>query len=429
MPVRDLRALFDSLVAQYEYLSENRTKLESDCSKLREYIDAQVQQIQSLNADFEKIRQDYVQRRAQMDHQAIEAESRRQSIPPPPPASPNPPAAEEPEQEWEVDPLVPADKIERPLIITLLAEIVDVSVICSTAFSPDGGCLAIGSDKTLRVYKIDRDSFIFQHNLEEGDDQGTNHIRSITWTNDNQNVLCGGEDGKVRIFSVTQGALLHTIEVGTGEVFQVALSASNAYFVAAAGDGVLSLYQLSSLDLLSKLQRETDAPIVATSAAISPDDRYIAVGYSDWHIGVWDFATKQLVLTHKAHTLGVYAVKFVPNRPLLLTASLDQTVKIWKWQTGGEVPTVELQTCLEGHSSYVLSLAVDPTGDLILSGSKDLTARISSISSGQMLYKVKGHTNSIITVAYNSTGNMFCTGSGDRSVKIWSITAEEADDS
>jgi hypothetical protein len=61
----------------------------------------------------------------------------------------------------------------------------------------------------------------------------------------------------VPIFAVAQVALLHTIEVGTGETFQVALSASNAYFVAAAGDGVLSLRQVSILDLLGKLQRET----------------------------------------------------------------------------------------------------------------------------------------------------------------------------
>jgi WD40 repeat protein len=122
-------------------------------------------------------------------------------------------------------------------------------------------------------------------------------------------------------------------------------------------------------------------------------------------------------------------VKFVPNRPLLLTASLDQTVKVWKWnpEVDGSEPSVELLMCLEGHSSYVLSLAVDPTGDLIVSGSKDLTARISSISAGAMLYKIKGHTNSIISVAYNPTGTTFCTGSGDRSVKIWSVGPEDPD--
>jgi WD40 repeat protein len=165
-------------------------------------------------------------------------------------------------------------------------EILDVSVICSTAFSPNCACLAIGAYKILRVYIIDIDKFIFGCPLSDSDGKASNHIPSITWTNDNEGVLCGCEDGKVRILSVTQGALVHAIEVGTGEVFQVALSTSNGYFVAAAGDGVLSLYELSSLDLLRNLQRETDALIVAISTAISPDDRYIAVGYSDFHIGV-----------------------------------------------------------------------------------------------------------------------------------------------
>jgi hypothetical protein len=49
MSSRELCNLFDRLVTQYDNLSENRTKLEGDCAKLREYIDAQVQQMQLLN--------------------------------------------------------------------------------------------------------------------------------------------------------------------------------------------------------------------------------------------------------------------------------------------------------------------------------------------------------------------------------------------
>jgi hypothetical protein len=42
MDVRDLRVLLDLLISQYEYPSENRGKVERKCSRLREYIDAQV---------------------------------------------------------------------------------------------------------------------------------------------------------------------------------------------------------------------------------------------------------------------------------------------------------------------------------------------------------------------------------------------------
>lgn len=425
MSVRELRELFERLASQYEYLSDNRTKLEGDCAKLREYIDSQVQQIQSLNADFEKLRLDYVQRRGQIDARlALESEARR----PPAPISPAIPAEDPPEQDWEVELIIPPEKIDNPLIISLLAEILDVSVVCSTAFSPDGACLAIGSDKTLRVYNIEKDSFLFEHTLDDADQSQTNHIRSIAWAADSKTLLCGGEDGKLRVFGIgTDSGTLRKLDVSDGEVFQVAISNDNSYFAAASGDGVVSLFRLGDFELIGRMQRDAEiGPLVATSVAISPDDRLVAVGYGDLYVGLWDFATRRLICETRCHTLGVYAVKFVPNSRRLVTASLDATVKIWDVVPRDDGVSLELYKSLEGHSSYVLSLAVDPTGDLILSGSKDLTACVSSISAGAMLYRVKGHTNSIITVAYNPNGTMFCTGSGDQAVKVWSVMPEDA---
>jgi WD40 repeat protein len=76
-------------------------------------------------------------------------------------------------------------------VISLLAEILDVSVICSTAFSPDGNWLVVSSDKTLRVYDIDKDDFLMQHSLNDSPQKSTNHIRSIAWTRDSLKLICG----------------------------------------------------------------------------------------------------------------------------------------------------------------------------------------------------------------------------------------------
>jgi WD40 repeat protein len=300
----------------------------------------------------------------------------------------------------------------------------DVSVICSTAFSPDGSSLAIGSDKTLRVYDVDRDDFLFQYQLEDGDSPHTNHIRSIAWTSDGRSLVTGGEDGRVRIFSLAQQILGNTIDVGSGEVFQVCVANRGDFFAAVSGDGFLSLYRLSNLTLIDRLARGTDstATLVATSVAISSDDKLIAVGYGDYHVALWDPQVRRLVSLHCCHASGVYAVKFVPRQQRLVTGSLDATVKIWDiyWDSI-KGPTLELRATLEGHSSYVLSLAIDPMGELLVSGSKDLTARVSSVSRGVMLYSIKAHSNSVITVAFSPLGDRFCTGSGDQSVKIWAV--------
>jgi WD40 repeat protein len=405
-----LRGLFDDLITEYGHLSGAKTKLEADCAQLRKHIETQHQQLQALSSEFEKLRQDYFERCPPPQ--------------PPPPQLASGPSAADDLPEWEIESLATTAK---PLSISLFAEIVDLSVICSTAFSPDGRCVAIGSDKTLRVYDVERDEFAFQCQLEDVEEQATNHIRSIEWTRDGGTLVCSGEDGRVRVFSLARECLLKTIDVSTGEVFQVAVGHKSDFFAAVSGDGFLSMYRLSDYGRIDRLRRDANATLVATSVAISSDDKLIAVGYGDYHVALWDAEGRRMIGTSCCHASGVYAVKFVPGQQRLVTGSLDSTIKIWdlRWHPVRGA-ALQLYRVLEGHYSYVLALAVDPAGEILVSGSKDLTAKVSSLTRGVMLYSVKAHRNSVITVAFSPAGDRFCTGSGDRSVKIWTIAPETA---
>ena len=406
LSLQQLRQLFDSAASQYERLFENRTKLEADCNKLREYIDAQVQHITELNNDFTKLRNDFMTRCGGVARPAA----------PPPPAVPE--QAQQAQQaqgeasEPEITVLAP---VEKPLNIALVAEICDVSVICATAFSPDG--------KTLRVYDIDKDEFMFQYGFDEGDDQSENHIRSIVWMDDCKTFMCGGKDGKVRIFSMSDSTMMKIIDAGSEEIFQLAIAHNQEFFVAVSADGALSLFSLHDYSLVDRWKRELDGQRVAMSVAISPDDKIVAIGYSDCFLSLWDVETRRPVLSKVCHDNGIYTAKFIPKKTQdenqkLVTGSLDNSIKIWDVvQRDNHEFSLELVRILDGHSSFVLSLAVDPTGEWLISGSKDLTARISSISRGLMLYSVKAHTNSVMTVSFNPKRSMFCTGSGDQCVR------------
>jgi WD40 repeat protein len=405
LSTRELRQMFDRVAAHYEDLTESKSALEADCARLRECIDHQVQQIRMLNSDFEKM---------------IHSFTNRPSEPPPPQP---PPSEDPPDQDWEIEAFPPAGKLARPLLISLLSEVRDTSVVCSTAFSPRGERIAIGSDRALRVYDVDRDEFQLHCAIEDGA-AASNHIRSICWARDGQALICGCEDGRVRLFLLPQGRLKHSREVAAGEVFQLAVAHCKPYFASVAADGVLSILRLSDCSVIATLQRElAGAPAVAICVAISADDETIAVGYGDFQVALWDADSHRLLSLTACHSSGVCAVKFVPNSQRLVTGSLDSAIKIWEIKREGS-RTLELVSTLEGHSSYVLSLAVDPTGELLVSGSKDLTAVVSSIPTGTMLYRLKAHSNSVISVAFSSRGNLFCTGSGDQSVKVWAIARE-----
>lgn len=428
LSISQLRDMFDQLSRDYEFLSDNRTKLAADCEKLQEYIEAQVTQIQTLTTEFERLRADFVDRGIDftLDRQVPLQQEYREE-----PAGNS--QEEQPDNNYEVEELIGEDKIPARLNIPLVAEIVDVSVICSTAFSPDGNCLAIGSDKTLRIYNIETDAFIFQYTIDEEEDSGSNHVRSIAWTADCQKVVCGGEDGHIRVFQLPDGELIQNFSVGehSGEVFQVQISSSGDFIAAVTGDGAFSMFSMDDFSKKPPMVRPDVTPdVVAPALSISPDDKIVAVGYSDCTVALWDVETGQLLSQkNDCHKEGVYAIKFLPNNRLV-TASLDHTIKIWDVKNVDGTVTLEEWKTLTGHTNYVLSLATDPEGKWLLSGSKDLSARLSYVETGDMVYSIRAHNNSVITVSFSPTtvangARYFCTGSGDCIVKIWSMQPED----
>lgn len=70
---------------------------------------------------------------------------------------------------------------------------------------------------------------------------------------------------------------------------------------------------------------------------------------------------------------------FSPDGRRLLSASGDQTLRLWDAETGPEIRS------FAGHQSAVASVAFSPDGQRLLSGSHDGTLRLWDGESGQQL--------------------------------------------
>ncbi len=81
---------------------------------------------------------------------------------------------------------------------------------------------------------------------------------------------------------------------------------------------------------------------------------------------------------------------------------------------------------LEGHQDIITSATFSPSGDRILTGSSDLTARLWS-RSGQLITTLGGHSNSVDSVAFSKQEQHLLTGSRDGTTRLWtSVGAEVA---
>jgi hypothetical protein len=80
----------------------------------------------------------------------------------------------------------------------------------------------------------------------------------------------------------------------------------------------------------------------------------------------------------RGHEDWVRSAAFSPNGDLVVTASSDNTARIWDVSTGKE-----LHAC--DHEDWVWSASFSPNGDLVVTASHDNTARISRIRRGDEL--------------------------------------------
>ena len=105
-------------------------------------------------------------------------------------------------------------------------------------------------------------------------------------------------------------------------------------------------------------------------AAFSPDGSRIVTASFDNTARVWDAATGVALAKLSGHTDRVYSAAFSPDGSRIVTASFDQTVRIWDTTTGKEL------VALRGHEGDVWSAAFSPDGSRVATGSGDKTARV-----------------------------------------------------
>ena len=165
------------------------------------------------------------------------------------------------------------------------------------------------------------------------------------------------------------------------------------------------------------------------AVAISPDSSVIASASADNTIKLWR-RDGSLLTTLTGHTAPVRAVDFSRDGKTLISASDDRTVKIWQrdgepaLKTGfpsvapGEPRRGKLLRTLTGHNAPIWVVKFSPDGQLIVSASLDNTIKLWK-RDGQLLKTLKGHKGGVLGVAFSPDSQIFVSVSLDNTLKFW----------
>jgi WD40 repeat protein/serine/threonine protein kinase/TPR repeat protein len=124
-------------------------------------------------------------------------------------------------------------------------------------------------------------------------------------------------------------------------------------------------------------------------------------------------AADALILAMTGHADRLWYAAFSPDGRRVVTASLDNTARIWDASLGREL------TRLIGHTESVRCAVFSPDGARVVTASGDKTARIWDVATGRELARLEGHTRQLMSVAFSSDGQRVVTASTDGTARVW----------
>ena len=113
-------------------------------------------------------------------------------------------------------------------------------------------------------------------------------------------------------------------------------------------------------------------------------------------LGRRDITPSSLVLT--GHTHRVHTACVSPDGAFVVTASDDETARVWSLADGALLRT------LEGHTEGVFRACVSADGAFVVTASFDNTARVWSLADGALLRTLEGHTGDLFSACVSPDG-------------------------
>lgn len=171
------------------------------------------------------------------------------------------------------------------------------------------------------------------------------------------------------------------------------------------------------VELLRTLTGHTNS--INALKSMSDERRFVSAS-GDNTIRLWDLSTGQMLQTFTGHETFVNAIALSPDERTLYSSSADGAIFAWAVNTG------EQRGTFAGHDSPVNALARNPDGRLLVSGGSDGTIKVWETATQDLVSTFTGHQGAVNTLIVTDDGQRIITGSADRTIRVWDLQTSEA---
>ncbi|KAI8814129.1 coatomer WD associated region-domain-containing protein [Cladochytrium replicatum] len=263
-------------------------------------------------------------------------------------------------------------------------------------------------------------------------DEHDGPVRGIAFHNSQPLFVSGGDDYKIKVWSWKQRRCLFTLNGHLDYVRTVFFHHEAPWIISASDDQTIRIWNWQSRNCIWILTGHNH--YVMCAQFHSKDDLVVSASL-DQTVRVWDisglrkknsapkanqlddiqrgqqaelFGNTDVIVKYvlEGHDRGVNWAAFHPTHPLIVSASDDRLVKLWRMS---ETKAWEVDTC-RGHFNNVSSAIFHPRQDLIISNSEDRTVRIWDMSKRTALQTFRREHDRFWIITAHPELNLFAAG-------------------
>ena len=260
----------------------------------------------------------------------------------------------------------------------------------AVAFSPDGARVVAGTgfgDSTLGIWDTSRlDPIRTFHGH-------TAPITDVVYGIIGEQVVSASEDGSVRVWNTSTGAMEFKLDQKSTPYLALALSGDGTTLAAGNADGIIKLWAMPSGDPLAEFHAHDDR---INALSLSRDGLLLISGSSDRTVRLWDVADRSELHRYTAHPFAQLAVAINSDSGWVASGASDATVILWKLLTTSSVRDVAGRL----RGTEALSATPNPFSDRIR-----LQVRIPATGTVDgAIYNVNGSRLATIMTGHHDAG-------------------------
>lgn len=229
-------------------------------------------------------------------------------------------------------------------------------------------------------------------------------------------LVVGFSSGLFSLWDMPAFQSVHALSISQEKITSVAINPSGEWLAFGAQRlGQLLVWEWASESYILKQQGHF---FDMNTLAYAQDGQIVVTGGDDGKVKLWNTASGFCTVTFSDHTAPVSCVEFAKQGQVLFSASLDGTVRAYDL-----VRYRNFRTFTSPNPVQFVSLAVEPSGEVVCAGSADVfEAYMWSVQTGKLLDVLAGHEGPVTALQFDPAGSGLLASTGwDRSVRFWEV--------